>query len=366
MNIAFFGSSLVSAYWNGAATYYRGVIRALHERGHKVRFYEPDAYGRQQHRDMADPDWAEVIVYPGEGDHHALRMVEQARGADLVVKASGVGVFDALLERAVLDLRGPRTRVVFWDVDAPATLDRLAEDESDPFRALVPRYDLVLTYGGGRPVIDAYEGFGARCCVPIYNALDPSTHHPVAPDVRFGGELGFLGNRLPDREARVDRFFFAAAALLPQKRFLLGGSGWQDKGLPGNIDYVGHVYTADHNAFNRTPRAVLNISRDSMARYGFSPATRVFEAAGAAACLITDAWEGIPLFLEPGREVLVAEDGEGVAAHLAALDAERAGRIGRSAYRRVLAEHTYAHRAAQLEDLLEGRDSVVARTETAA
>jgi spore maturation protein CgeB len=366
MNIAFFGSSLVSAYWNGAATYYRGIVRALHGRGHKVCFYEPDAFGRQQHRDIANPDWAEVIVYPGEGDHHALRMVERARGADLVIKASGVGVFDALLERAVLELRRPGARVAFWDVDAPATLDRLAEDVSDPFRALVPRYDLVLTYGGGQPVIDAYEGFGARRCMPIYNALDPLTHHPVAADTRFGGELGFLGNRLPDREARVDRFFFAAAALLPQKRFLLGGSGWHDKPMPSNVDYVGHVYTADHNAFNRTPRAVLNISRDSMARYGFSPATRVFEAAGAAACLITDAWEGIPLFLEPGREVLVAEGGEEVAAHLEALDAERAGRIGRAAYQRVLAEHTYAHRAAQLEGLLEGRDSVVAHKETAA
>src|SRR3982751_2241476 len=125
LDIAFFGSSLVSAYWNGAATYYRGVVRALHERGHRVTFYEPDAYGRQQHRDIADPDWAQVVVYPGEGDEHSLTMVERARGADLVVKASGVGVLDELLERAVLDLKRPGTLVAFWDVDAPATLDRV-------------------------------------------------------------------------------------------------------------------------------------------------------------------------------------------------------------------------------------------------
>jgi spore maturation protein CgeB len=363
MDIAFFGSSLVSAYWNGAATYYRGIVRALHERGHRVRFYEPDAYGRQQHRDIADPDWAEVIVYPGEGDANALRMVEHARGADLVVKASGVGVFDALLERAVLDLQGPSTRVVFWDVDAPATLDRMRDDPVDPLRALVPRYDLILTYGGGDPVVDAYRGFGARACVPIYNALDPSTHHPVPRDDRFEADLGFLGNRLPDREARVEAFFLRAAARLPQRRFLLGGSGWQDKPMPANVAYVGHVYTADHNAFNATPKAVLNVSRESMARYGFSPATRVFEAAGAAACLITDAWEGIELFLEPGREVLVAADGDEVAAHLERLDAAAARRIGDAAHRRVLAEHTYAHRAAQLEALLEGRASVAALAE---
>jgi spore maturation protein CgeB len=358
MNIAFFASSLVSAYWNGAATYYRGIVRALHARGHRVRFYEPDAFGRQQHRDIADPPWAEVIVYPGEGEASARRMVEHARGADLVVKASGVGVFDELLEEAVLDLRGPNTRVVFWDVDAPATLDRLAADFADPFHALVPRYDMVLTYGGGSPVVEAYRRFGARDCAPIYNALDPETHHPVEADPRFAADLGFLANRLPDREARVDAFFLLAAGLLPERRFLLGGSGWDDKALPANVRNVGHVYTADHNAFNRSPMAVLNVSRDSMARYGFSPATRVFEAAGSAACLITDAWEGIELFLEPGREVLVARNGEEVAAHLQRLDPTRALSIGEAAYRRVLAEHTYAHRAAQLEALLEGRDAV--------
>ncbi|RYY63597.1 MAG: hypothetical protein EOO24_57395, partial [Comamonadaceae bacterium] len=119
-------------------------------------------------------------------------------------------------------------------------------------------------------------------------------------------------------------------------------------------------YTADHNAFNCTPRAVLNISRESMARYGFSPATRVFEAAGAAACIVTDAWEGIPLFMEPGPEILVAHDGREVAEHLSALDAASARRIGQAARRRVLAEHTYAHRALQLETLLEGRDAAVA------
>src|SRR5215212_6080394 len=122
LNIAFFGSSLVSAYWNGAATYYRGIVRALHERGHRVTFYEPDAYGRQQHRDLDDPEWATVVVYPGEGEEHALQMLEKARGADLVVKASGIGVFDELLEREVLGLQRAGTLVACWDVDAPATL----------------------------------------------------------------------------------------------------------------------------------------------------------------------------------------------------------------------------------------------------
>jgi spore maturation protein CgeB len=358
MDIAFFGSSLVSAYWNGAATYYRGMIRALHERGHRVTFYEPDAFERQQHRDMDDPSWAKVVVYPGDSEAAALRAVEQARGADLVVKASGVGVFDELLERAVLCLQSPGCLVAFWDVDAPATLDRMQGDPRDPLRGLVPRYDIVLTYGGGDPVRNAYLALGARACVPIYNALDPSTHHPVAPQPRFECDLAFLGNRLPDREARVEEFFLRAATLLPGRRLLLGGSGWGDKPLPAGVKYLGHVYTADHNAFNCTPRAVLNVSRESMARYGFSPATRVFEAAGAAACLITDAWAGLEQFLQPDTEVLVAQDGAEVARHVEGLDAARARAIGQAAYRRVLAEHTYGHRAAQLEALLEGRTAM--------
>ena len=354
MRIAFFGSSLVSAYWNGAATYYRGILSALHARGHRITFYEPDAYNRQQHRDIEDPEWAEVVVYAGEGTDGVYRALEQARHADLIVKASGVGVFDELLEAAVPEIRRAGALAIFWDVDAPATLDRLQHCQHDLFRAQIPRYDWIFTYGGGDPVIRAYESQGARACVPIYNALDPSTHFPVHEDQRFGCDLAFLGNRLPDREARVDEFFLRAAALAPGREFLLAGSGWHDKALPGNVRYCGHLYTADHNAFNCTPRAVLNISRESMARYGFSPATRVFEAAGAGACILTDAWAGIELFLEPNKEILVARDGEEVAGQIETLSGARAREIGQAARRRVLAEHTYAHRAAQVDAVLDG------------
>jgi spore maturation protein CgeB len=352
MRIAFYGSSLVSAYWNGAATYYRGIIRNLAALGHQVTFFEPDAYERQQHRDLAeDPEWARVVVYePGDVE----RVLDEAKYYDVVVKASGVGVNDALLERAVLDNRKPNQTIVFWDVDAPATLDRIAHDAADPFRPLVPQYDFVFTYGGGEPVVRRYLSFGARECIPIYNALDPTTHFPVPPDPAFAADLSFLGNRLPDREARVDEFFFRAAAQLPEATFLLGGAGWDDKAMPRSVRYLGHVFTGDHNAFNCTPRAVLNISRDSMATNGWSPATRVFEAAGAAACLITDAWEGIEFFLEPETEVLVARDGDEVANIVRNLDAARARKIGDAALRRVLSEHTYAHRAQQVHRILTG------------
>src|SRR4051795_2798060 len=141
MRIAFFASSLVSAYWNGAATYYRGIVRALADRGHRITFYEPDAYERQQHRDMEDPHWAKVVVYQAT-DEGVERALESARGDDLIVKASGVGVYDVLLEAAVADLKTGSNVVAFWDVDAPATLDRVQNDREDPFAALIPRYDI--------------------------------------------------------------------------------------------------------------------------------------------------------------------------------------------------------------------------------
>jgi spore maturation protein CgeB len=210
----------------------------------------------------------------------------------------------------------------------------------------------VLTYGGGPPVVEAYEGFGARRCVPIYNALDPETHHPVPSDDRFAADLSFLGNRLPDREARVERFFLDPASRLPDRRFLIGGNGWDSKAMPPNVRHLGHVYTRDHNAFNTSSLAVLNIARDSMAAVGYSPATRVFEAAGAGACLVTDAWTGLELFLREGEEVLVARDGADVAAHLSALTPERARAIGEAGRARILAEHTYARRGAEVDALL--------------
>jgi spore maturation protein CgeB len=350
VKIAFYGSSLLSSYWNGAATYYRGILRDLALRGYEITFYEPDAFDRQQHRDIEPPEWARSVVYPAT--EAAMRgVLAQASDADIVVKANGVGVFDRELLEGIIAEARPGALRIFWDVDAAATLDEMRADAEHPVRAALPDIDMVLTYGGGLPVVDAYRDFGAAACIPIYNALDPTTHFPVPPDPRFACDLAFLGNRLPDREARVEEFFLRPAAVLPERRFLIGGNGWETKDMPGNVRHRGHVYTAEHNAFNCTPKAVLNVARDSMAHIGFSPATRVFEAAGAAACLITDAWEGIEQFLAPDTEVLVARDGQDVADHMAALTPERAAAIGKAALARVLAQHTYALRGEQVDAL---------------
>ena len=354
LDIAFFGSSLVSSYWNGAATYYRGLVRALAAHGHRITFYEPDAWDRQRHRDIEDPPWARVVVYSGTDPRAAERALDDARGADVLIKASGVGAFDDLLDAGILERRRAGALAVYWDVDAPATLARLQQDPQDPLRALVPRFDLVLVYGGGPPIVRGYHDLGARRCVPIYNALDPETHFPVALDPYFQVDLSLMANRLPDREARIDDFFFDAARALPARTFLLGGSGWDGALLPPNVRAPGHVPTRLHNAFNTAARAVLNVARDSMAACGYSPATRIFEAAGAGACVITDAWEGVELFLEPGKEILVAESGGEVARILASLDPQKARAIGAAARRRVLADHTYAQRACAVLALLHG------------
>jgi spore maturation protein CgeB len=352
LHIAFFGSSLVSAYWNGAVTYYRGILRALAGRGHRIVFYEPDVHDRQRHRDLPAPCWAEVVVYDGPGQPSVETALADAADCDLLIKASGVGVHDTWLEQNVLGLQRDRTRVAYWDVDAPATLERLAARPDDPLHRLLPRYDLVLTYGGSPLVTSRYRKHGARQAVPIYNALDPDTHHAAAPAPRFAGDLSFLGNRHPDREARVEELFLGVAERLPGRTFVLGGCGWESRALPSNVRHVGHVYTHEHNAFYSSTRATLNIHRDSRARFGYSPASRVFEAAGAGACIISDDFLGVELFLRPGEEILLASDGAAVARILDGLDAGQAIWVGQRARYRVLARHTYQHRADELERVL--------------
>lgn len=363
MKIAFYGSSILSSYWNGAATYYRGLLRALARLGHDIEFLEPDAFGRQQHRDIEPPDWCRVTVWEAT-PAGLLTAAARAATADVVVKASGVGYEDDALHAAILSAARPQALKLFWDVDAPATLASLASNPGAPLHDALSQTALVLTYGGGDPVVETYRRLGVARCVPVYNALDPDSHFPAEPDERFIADIAFLGNRLPDREARVEEFLLRPARLRPDRSFVLAGSGWDDRETSSNVRKLGHVGTADHNAFNSTPVAVLNVSRADMAANGFSPATRIFEAAGAGACIVTDAWEGIDHFLEPESEILVARDGRDVAEILDRLDRETARDIGAAARRRILAGHTYDRRAAQVDALL--REASGRRREAAA
>ena len=351
MKIFVFGSSITSSYWNGAATYYRGIYKYLHKLGYDVTFAEPDIYKRQQNRDSADTSYANVIVYQTPQDIDGL--LAAACDSDLVIKHSGVGADDDLLERRVLECKSERTRVAFWDVDAPATLARVEENPDDPFRALIPKYDFIFTYGGGNPIVSHYEKLGAINCHPVYNAVDPDHHFAVTADPQFACDLAFVGHRLPDREKRVEDFFIRTAQLAPELQFVLGGEGWGGKALPGNVRWIGHVATHQHNVVNCSARMVLNINRDSMAHVGFSPPTRVFEAAGAGACLITDRWPGVDSFFTPEKEILIASSAEEIVEHLRNHSPSECKRIGNAMRQRALSDHTYEGRVKTIDSILQ-------------
>ena len=346
MKIFVFGSSIVSSYWNGAATYYRGIYKYLARLGHDITFAEPDAYGRQEHRDSEDVSYVRSLVYRPGVDVEA--MLQHASMADVVIKHSGLGVDDELLEQRVLEC-SPHSIVCFWDVDAPATIARMHSDSNDPMRRAAPQYDAILTYGGGPQIRDAYLNLGARAYYSIYNGLDVDTHHPVRAEPELECDVAFIGNRLPDREGRVEDLFLRAAALAPGKQFLLGGEGWGDKPMPKNVRWIGHVPTHKHNAVNCSAGMVMNINRSSMAAYGYAPPTRVFEVAGAGACMLCDEWPGIEHFFEPGKEILVIDSPEKVVAAISLHDETARKQIGEAFHRRALRDHTYAQRAKDAE-----------------
>lgn len=354
MRIFVFGSSLVSSYWNGAATYYRGIYKNLAALGCQVTFAEPAIYKRQENRDAGDYSYAKSLVYNTPEDLPWL--LRLACEADVVIKHSGIGGDDAELERRVLDCRSGNHRVIFWDVDAPATLASVESDAGNPFRKCIPEYDSIFTYGGGPPVIERYLKLGAKSCHPIYNALEPDSHHPEPGNPELACDLVFVGNRLPDRERRVEEFFLKAAELAPECKFILGGEGWGNKAMPANVRWIGHVRTGDHNSVNCSARMVLNINRESMADVGFSPPTRVFEAAGAGSCLITDEWQGIDSFFAPGREILVASSAEEIVHFLRTIPPKKAKAIGNAMRERALREHLYSQRARQALDILLGEE----------
>jgi spore maturation protein CgeB len=236
-----------------------------------------------------------------------------------------------------------------WDVDAPATVHRMRSNPDDALAKSCSGYDAILTYGGGPKAREGYLEFGARAYYSMYNGLDPETHFPVPIDPELACDVVFLGNRLPDREARVEELFLRAATLAPDQRFILGGEGWGDKPLPANVRWIGHVPTADHNRVNCSAGMVMNINRASMADFGFSPPTRVFEVAGAGTCMLCDDWEGISDCFEPEREILVVRTAEDVAAAAHRYDASKRRQTGQAFHARALRDHTYAQRAAQAD-----------------
>ncbi|HET6245923.1 MAG: glycosyltransferase [Bacteroidetes bacterium] len=352
LKISFFGSSLASFNRNTAAPYYKGIVNALNKNGHKIIFYEQETYRGPAFTDKEKSDWANRVFYQSKKSA-LLDILSIGSKADLLVKISGEGMFDKELERKVIQIRKQGQRIVFWDVDVKTTLERLQKDPNDQLIKLIPEYDIVFTNGGGQAVIDAYKKLGAKHCIPVYNAVDPETHFPSKPNPVYDCDLSYMGNRLQESEEMIEEFFFKPATLMTEKSFIIGGKGWENKPLRKNIKYAGDMTENFQNVLNSTPLTVLNIGKEESNNTSYSPSSAIFEAAGAGACIITDNLEGINSFFEPGREILLAENGQQVASILDELAPAVAKKIGQAALRKVLAHHTYAHRAKEIEKTLD-------------
>lgn len=350
MRISFFGSSLVSAVRHTAsAAYYRGLLHALADRGHEITFFEPDPGDRQLHGD-ANPGWAHNVVYDATEDG-ALDWAEHAsRNADLIIKASGTSELDQLLNRALVEHKRADTIITYWDTTPLATLQRLQRRTRDPLRGILPGFDAVFVNGGGQAVCADFESLGARQCEVVYAALDTAEHFTAFADRRFAGDVGMLCNSTA-ASGPVEEFFLPAARMATNRRFVLGGSGWDDRMLPDNVRAVGAVPRREQSSFRCSQRALLSINSEAGSA-DYNPGPAFFDAAGARACLLTDGWAGVELFLEPDREVIVIEDAEDLAQVAQALTSAVARQIGANACRRIRSEHTYVHRAEQVEHLL--------------
>jgi spore maturation protein CgeB len=350
MKVFVFGSSLTSSYWNKTANYYRGIYKNLADFGFEITFAQPDRFPWQEHRDEGSYEYAEVIVYDSPYDLPAL--FRQACEADLVIRHSCAGADDWLLDQCVLECKSTNTQVAFWDIDAASTFAAVKADVSHPLRALISEYDYVFTNGGGPQLVEDYEKLGARTCHPICHGLDSTTHYPVPPDPKLACDLLFLGDNLPEREVEVENLFLAAADLAPEFTFALGGDGLEREPLPKNVRRLGRIEDWDQNGLNCSARLVLNLTSGPMARVGFSPPMSIFEAAGAGACMISDPWEGIETFFEPGCEILVAQEAGEIVDLLRTVDPKLAREIGGAMRRRANWEHTYASRALQIREIL--------------
>lgn len=351
MKIVIFGLTVSSSWGNGHATLWRGLIRALAGQGHQVVFVERDLAWYRDTRDLTAlpggrlflyDDWAEVLAARHDLlDADALMVTSycpDARAATELIAAEGRGA------------------ALFYDLDTPVTLARLAAGEAVDYlpEQGLGLFDLVLSYTGG-PALDALTGqLGARRAVPLYGHVDPAAHRPVAAVDMFRGDLSYLGTYAEDRQATVERLFLDPSGRAPELRFVLGGSKYPaDFPWRPNIHFMDHVGPADHPAFFCSSRLTLNVTRGDMAAMGWCPSGRLFEAAACGAPIVSDTWEGLGRFFTPGKEILLAEDTDDLLAALALSDAELS-RIADAGRSRVLAEHSSAARAAELVALIEG------------
>jgi spore maturation protein CgeB len=352
MHFVVFGLSVSSSWGNGHATIWRSLIKGLAKRGHTVSFYERDVPYYASTRDQwIPPAGCRLNLYDciasvqtdaaGDLDH-----------ADLALSTSycpdGPAAARLILNSAAR-LKG------FYDLDTPVTLNSLHEGNRAPYLpdGGLEAFDLVLSYTGGRALEELRSELGARIALPLYGSVDPETHFRVPPLEAFCADLSYLGTYAADRQEILEELFILPATRLPARRFLLGGAQYpEDFPWRPNIHFVPHLPPSSHPAFFSSARGTLNVTRRSMAQYGYCPSGRLFEAAACGAAILSDWWEGLDSFFVPQSEILRVRSAADIEDALSLSDQELC-RIGEAAREHVLARHTAAHRALHLEQICE-------------
>jgi len=349
MKIAFFGLTISSSWGNGHATLLRGLFKALTARGHRIAFFERDVPYYAAHRELVELPGVELYLY-----RDWLEVRSMARE---VVAESDVAVVTSYcpdgIEATELVVSSNVNLRVFYDLDTPITLEALQNGEQLAY--IGPRkladFDLVLSYTGGAALTALQDQLGARRVVPLFGSVDPEIHHPVPALSRYAADLSYLGTYAPDRQSLVDRLFIQVARRLPERRFILGGSKYPiDFPWQLNIWYLQHVAPSSHAAFFCSSSLTLNVTRAAMARMGYCPSGRLFEAAACGVAIVSDEWAGLETFFQPGVELIVARSTEEVIAAMQFSEAELSS-IAKAGRQRVLESHTAAHRAAELESI---------------
>jgi spore maturation protein CgeB len=349
MNIVILGLSITSSWGNGHATTYRGLVRELAGRGHRILFLERDQPWYASNRDLPNPDFCRLGLYKSLAQLRA-RYADEIADADCVIVGSYV-TQGAEVSRWVADIAGGVT--AFYDIDTPVTLAALARGTCEYLNAeVIPRFDVYLSFTGG-PALETLEHeFGAQRAEPLYCSVDPHSYRPAKTAHRW--DLGYLGTFSEDRQPTLERLLIKPAKALPQMRFAVAGPLYPPSvSWPENVERFEHLSPSEHPAFYTAQRFTVNVTRADMVRLGYSPSVRLFEAAACGTPIISDRWTGLDEFFKPGGEILIADSSREVNEILRDLpDRERIA-IGKKARARVLAAHTAAHRAAELEGIIE-------------
>jgi spore maturation protein CgeB len=360
--IVILGLSITSSWGNGHATTYRGLVRELGARGHDVLFLERDVPWYADNRDLdGEPENGRVALYASVRELED-RFLGAISGADAVIVGSyvpdGVQVGDLVLRAA----RGVRA---FYDIDTPVTLAKLARGEHDYLAPRqVPGYDLYLSFTGGPTLARIERELGSPRARALYCSVDPARYHPE-PGVKPTWDLGYMGTYGPDRQAMLDRLLVEPARRAPELWAVVVGPQYPDSiRWPANVDRIDHLAPPEHRAFYNAQRYTVNVTRADMVRAGWSPSVRLFEAAACGTPIISDPWPGLAELLDPGEEILVTDRSEDVERFLREIPESDRRAIGERARRRILAEHTAAHRAEELEAHL--REATSGRPRSAA